>query len=118
VNRTASAKKVQDAPRLASAEALRGKRLIDMTSDELVEAVLDRLPDVLIAYLEGAIKPPLPYLTRAECAELLRISTAQLDLLSRREADPIPFELCGDSRRFVRTEVHAWLQRQRKAGER
>lgn len=94
-------------------EAPTAKRVIDLTAAELVEALAERMPDVLIAYLEGSIKPPPELMTRAECAELLRISTAQLDLLSRRDVDPIPFEVVGDSRRYVRTDVHSWVRRQK-----
>jgi hypothetical protein len=91
------------------------KRVIDCTLPELVDAVLERFPDTLIAYLVGSIKPPPEVMTRSECAELLRISTAQLDILSRRDVDPIPFEVCGESRRYVRADVHSWLRMQRKA---
>ena len=92
-----------------------GKRVIDCTLDELVAAVLERFPDTLLEYLEGSVRPPSEVMTRAECAELLRISTAQLDILSRRDVDPIPFELCGESRRYLRADVHGWLRRQRKS---
>jgi len=89
------------------------QRVIDATTAEIVDAVLARLPDVLVEFLAGEIKPPPEYLTRAECAELLRISVAQLDILSSRDVDPLPYQLVGDSRRFWRADVRAWVTRQK-----
>jgi excisionase family DNA binding protein len=115
MQRNSNVRKVQEAPRFASLEALRGKRLIDLNVDELGEAVREKIADALTEYLEGEIKPPPEWLTRREAAEYLRVSTAQLDLLSRRDVDPLPFEQVGDSRRFNRSDLREWVRRQRKA---
>ena len=109
-----SVRKVQDAPRFGSPEAPT-KRVIDLTTPELRDELKEMVTDVLTDFLSGEIKPPSEYLTRSECAELLRISTAQLDILSRRDVDPIPFEIIGESRRYVRVDVHSWVRMQRKA---
>ncbi|HKY37131.1 MAG TPA: hypothetical protein VJN18_14400 [Polyangiaceae bacterium] len=103
---TSSVRKVEPPP---------ARRVIDLTDNELADAVLERLLDALIPLLEGSVMPPSEYLTRKEAAELLRISTAQLDILSRRDVDPLPYEQVGDSRRYVRADVHSWVRLQRKA---
>lgn len=116
MQRNSTVRKVQDAPRHASLEALKSKRVLDLTVGELGDAFGETIADKLEEFLSGEIKPPSENMTRTETAEFLRISCAQLDLLSRREADPIPFTLCGESRRYVRADVREWLRRQRKAG--
>jgi hypothetical protein len=108
---TASVRKVQ----LEPAAVAPTKRVIDLTVGELGEAIGETLASKLEEFLSGEIKPPGENMTRTECADFLRISTAQLDILSRRDTDPVPFELCGESRRYVRTDVREWLRRQRKA---
>lgn len=106
---------MQGTPKLRKVhnEPAPAKRVIDATVDELAERVLERIPDVLIAYLEGAIKPPPDYMTRTECGELLRVSVAQIDLLVKRDDDPLPHEIVGDTKRFCRADVHAWVRRQK-----
>lgn len=53
------------------------------------------------------------YLDRSGAAKYLDISLAKLDALCRRERDPLPFALVGDTRRFDRETVRAWVARQR-----
>jgi hypothetical protein len=91
-----------------------GKRAIDAELRDIREIVAD----TIVEYLDGALagKEPAEVMPRAGAAEYLCISLGQLDLLCRREHDPIPFSLAGDSRRFFRTDLRDWLKRQRKAG--
>jgi len=91
------------------------KRAIDAELRDIREIVAD----TIVEFLDGALagKEPAEVLTRTEAAAFLRISLSQIDLLCRREHDPIPFSLAGDSRRFFRADLRAWLRRQRKAAE-
>jgi len=52
-------------------------------------------------------------LDRTGAAQWLKISLAKLDQLCRRETDPLPYFLCGDSRRFFRGDLGDWVRRQR-----
>src|SRR5688500_18089089 len=87
------------------------RRVIDVSLAEMVEVFDARIA----AFLDGgqlAANEDDGAIDRAGAARFLKISLTQLDLLSRREQDPIPFPLCGDSRRFLRDELRAWLLRQ------
>jgi hypothetical protein len=86
------------------------KRLIDLTAAELVELV-----DARLAHFLSGPKPASnddTLLDRGGAAKYLRISLTKLDLLCRSETDPLPFHLCGDSRRFDRDELRGWALRQ------
>jgi hypothetical protein len=82
------------------------------------ERALDvRVGDLLTRFVEllDQREPPKPdsdVEDRSGAAKYLRISLSKLDQLCRRETDPIPFHLCGDSRRFLRSELRSWLERQ------
>jgi hypothetical protein len=86
------------------------RRVIDMTAGELTELLDSRIE----MFLDGAPKPDNAdgLLPRVEAAKFLAISLSKLDLLCRREADPVPFRRIGDSRRFDRAELKAWALRQ------
>jgi hypothetical protein len=90
------------------------RRIIDLT-----EAEFDQKLEARFAVFWDAAstaEPPDPYegMPRAKTGKLLNISLSQLDLLSRRDRpDPIPYYVVGESRRYVRAEVIAWLRRQR-----
>lgn len=75
------------------------------------------LRDEIAALLDEREPPtvtgPEPLLDRAGAARYLAVSLAQLDLLSRREDDPIPYCRVGDARRYERDELRAWARRQR-----
>lgn len=89
------------------------RRVIDLTETELSTLIEAKLmafggsgPDAI---------DPDRALTRKQAAALLEISLTQLDLLCRPERkDPIPYSVVGESRRFVRAELTAWLRRQRE----
>lgn len=85
--------------------------LVVMSATDLRDLVRDAVASAL-----AEMAPPAPsadgVLDRAGAARWLGISLAKLDGLCRREADPVPFLLCGDVRRFERDELRAWLRRQ------
>jgi hypothetical protein len=111
--KTTNVRKIQAAPTSPSL----AKRVIDATTAELAEQVKEVVADVLVELLDGALagKERPEWMTRSECAEYLRCSLAQLDILSRRDVDPMPFEVIGDSRRYCRADVASWIRMQRKA---
>lgn len=108
---TPKLRKVHNAPTGPDA----AKRVIDATIGDVADIVGEKLADTLIEYLEGSIKPLPEYMPRDKTAEFLSVSTAQIDILSRREADPLPYEIVGEVRRYHRPTVREWVRRQRKA---
>jgi len=89
------------------------RRLIDLTEADLAELVDARLE----AFLDGEPKAANANdgaLDRAGAAGFLAISLSKLDVLCRREVDPLPFYMCADSRRFLKEDLVAWLRRQSK----
>jgi predicted DNA-binding transcriptional regulator AlpA len=86
------------------------KRVVDATLADFIEIIDARIS----AFLTGENRADNDdgLLDRAGAAKYLSISLAKLDTLARRETDPLPFSLCGDSRRFDRAELRAWLKRQ------
>lgn len=88
------------------------RRVIDLTEDDLAALIDSRLA-VLLATQSPANDPDAA-LDRAGAAALLGISLSKLDLLCRREHEPLPFHRVGDVRRFLRCDLYAWLRRQRE----
>lgn len=89
------------------------RRLIDLTEDDLDRKLEEKIAALLEDASSTAPLDPERALTRSKTAELLGVSLTQLDLLSRRERpDPIPFRRVGESRRYIRSDVLAWLRRQ------
>jgi predicted DNA-binding transcriptional regulator AlpA len=88
------------------------RRVIDADLRDFVELIDARLAH----FLEGGARPANEEddgaRDRAGAARFLGISLSTLDSLCRREQDPLPFHLCGDSRRFLKDELRAWLLRQ------
>jgi hypothetical protein len=87
--------------------------LVVMPSSELVSLVRGAVADVLAEMAPAATTDAL--LDRSGAAKFLAISLAKLDGLCRREADPLPYSVCGDVRRFERVLLLEWLRRQVKA---
>lgn len=85
------------------------RRVIDVSLAEMVEVFDARIA----AFLEGGTRPANEAddgaIDRAGAARFLKISLSTLDLLCRRPDDPIRFHLVGDSRRFLKDELRAWL---------
>lgn len=73
--------------------------------EELRSLVTSTLAEMLEGFSPGA--PAHEVLTRAEAAEFLRCSLPQLGRLVRLQG--LPFHVLGDSRRFLRAELLAWL---------
>lgn len=85
------------------------KRLIDLTDVDLERIIEQKLSEISLSMTP--LDPEKP-LTRKGAADLLGISLTQLDLLCRTKSDPIPFYYAGESRRFIRSDLLAWLRRQ------
>lgn len=85
------------------------KRLIDLTDVDLERLIERKLSEVTLTVVP--LDPDKP-LTRKGAAELLGISLTQLDILCRREYDPIQFFHAGEARRFIRSDLLTWLRRQ------
>lgn len=81
------------------------RRLIDMTADELFEVVDQRLALHFVAAPPGGDD----LLDRAGAAKFLNVSVAQLDKLIR-ETSSLPFHWVGESKRFERSELLAWVR--------
>lgn len=86
------------------------RRIIDLTEAEF---------DSKLAQLAQALEPtgregpdPDRALTRKDAAAFLAVSLTTLDLLSRRARDPLPYYVVGESRRYARRDLLAWLRRQ------
>lgn len=92
-----------------------GRRVIDLTEDELGAKVVGWVAMALAPAADTEPTDPDEALTRAKTGKLLNVSLSQVDLLSRRDTDPLPYYYVGDSRRYHRAEVIAWLKRQRRA---
>jgi hypothetical protein len=89
-------------------------RIVLVTPDELRELVREVVEAVLLDRDDlPAHEAVNGLLDRSGAARWLKISLAKLDALCRREDDPLPYALCGDSRRFEREEIRAWVRRQR-----
>jgi excisionase family DNA binding protein len=54
-----------------------------------------------------------PLLDADAIADLLGITRGSVFNLARRNRDPLPSVRIGRARRFVRSEVEAWVDRQR-----
>lgn len=85
--------------------------VVVVTVEQLRELVREAVADA-IAELAPPVAPNDGLLDRSGAAAWLSVSLAKLDALCRRDADPLPFSLCGDVRRFEREELRAWLRRQ------
>jgi hypothetical protein len=86
--------------------------VVTLTAADLAALVREQLEAALAE--NAPIETPTDgLLDRAGAARWLKVSLAKLDGLCRREADPLPFSVCGDSRRFEREELRAWVRRQR-----
>ena len=86
----------------------------------LLEAIREVVFDALAEFLDGKPAndwPPNDWMTRAECARYLKVSTAQVD---RLVAKGLPVHRVGESPRFRIDEVRAWVSGPKKAdsGER
>lgn len=88
-----------------------GPSLVVMSAEQM-GALLDRLDRLELALAEAKGKDGDQLRDREGAAQYLRVSLAKLDALCRREADPIPFRLVGDTRRFDVGELRAWFGRQ------
>lgn len=89
------------------------RRVIDLTETELHQL----LGRALVAHSGNGTEAPDPdaALPRKQAAALLAVSLTTLDLLSRKDRpDPIPFSIVGESRRYLRSDLVAWLKRQRQ----
>jgi hypothetical protein len=89
------------------------RRMIDLTEDDLRRIVLG------IAFeATNAAKPqaddPNRAMPKADVARFLGVSVSQIDILSRRSFDPLPYTVVGEVRRFLRLEVIEWVKRQRE----
>jgi excisionase family DNA binding protein len=85
----------------------RNRRIIDLTEADLRELIAD----VALEYVEGQPQSAANddgFLDRAGAAKFLRISLSKLDQLCRDSG--LPFHLVGDSRRFERDELKAWVR--------
>lgn len=80
--------------------------LVTLTAADLRALVFDAVADVLAELAPGA-EPPSDVLTRSEAARFLRCSLTQLDRLCRDGG--LPFHLLGESRRFLRSELVAYV---------
>jgi hypothetical protein len=89
------------------------RRLIDLTEDEF-DAKLTALAVALDGEGSAVAPDPERAMARITAAEFLDISLSKLDLLSRRERDPLPYYVVGESRRYLRPDVVAWVRRQRE----
>ena len=56
-----------------------------------------------------------PLLTAREVAELLCIPRSSVYDYARREHEPLPSVQIGRHRRFIQTDIEAWLEDQRAA---
>jgi hypothetical protein len=85
-----------------------------VTTPEQVDALVrNALADVLAEMMPTGRAADDSLLDRAGAARYLGISLAKLDGLCRRDEDPLPWSLCGDSRRFFREDLATWVRRQR-----
>lgn len=78
--------------------------LAAMIAGELVEPVTDALAE----RMEQGVRPPKPWLTRAELADALRCSESKVDRL--RRSGRIPFLETGRGPRFSLRAVENALQ--------
>jgi len=85
------------------------KRLIDADTGELRDIVAEVIAEFLGA--EPAKTEQSPWLTKAETAGYLSVSLVQIDIMARRESDPIPYHRVGEHRRYHRDEIDAWIRR-------
>lgn len=81
---------------------------VTLTRSELRSLVAVAVAEALEG--RGSVSAPSEVMTRAEAAEFLRCSLGQLDRLAREGG--LPFHRLGDSRRFLRSELIAWLTRE------
>jgi hypothetical protein len=111
---------VKATPSIKKVELKPTARVIDATTAELADQVREVLADVIVEYFDGQLagKEPPEWLTRSEVATYLRVSVAQVDILSRRAVDPLPFEVVGEARRYNRADVRSWIRMQRRGGQR
>lgn len=89
--------------------------LVQLNKDDFFREFDARLESKLSLLLGVGPDPidPDKALTRTQASELIGVSLTQLDLLCRPERrDPIPFYHAGQARRFLRTDLIAWLRRQ------
>jgi hypothetical protein len=89
------------------------RRLIDLTEDDL-DAKLSAFAISTESPREQV--DPDGAMTRTRAASFLEISLSKLDVLSRREHDPLIFYYVGESRRYLRADLLAWLKRQQGVG--
>jgi hypothetical protein len=87
--------------------------LAALSVPEARELIRDVLVEVLPELQPEAGRVDDGLLDRAGAARYLGISLAKLDGLCRRDEDPLPWSLCGDSRRFFREDLAIWVRRQR-----
>jgi len=80
---------------------------VTLTRVELRALVAEAIAEVVGERISGRQFPP-EVLTRAEAASFLRCSLGQLDRLAREQA--LPWHRMGDSKRFFRSELAAWLR--------
>jgi hypothetical protein len=98
-----------NAPVRSSLPAMLAALTVDQAIDLFRGAAVDVLADLIPAtrVMDDGL------LDRAGAARYLGISLAKLDGLCRRDEDPLPWSLCGDSRRFFREDLATWVRRQR-----
>jgi hypothetical protein len=84
-----------------------------MSAAELVELVDSRLA---LFVEHGPSDQSDGLLDRAGAARFLVVSLSKLDVLCRREDDPLPYAMVADARRFDRADLAAWVKRQRRRG--
>ena len=60
---------------------------------------------------ETSVEEEAGLLTRVEIARALKVSTCSVDLLTRRQPDPMPFMKVGRRHLFDLTEVKRWAKR-------
>jgi excisionase family DNA binding protein len=80
---------------------------VSTVDDALRELVRGVVRDELEALRAELVSPPSPYLDRQQTAQRLAISIATLDRLCRAG---LPCVRVGDSRRFLSSDVDAWIR--------
>lgn len=96
-------------------------RIVTCSAIELQQLVSEAVASQLEGLLDGkrgtGAGDAEGLLDRAGAAGYLRVSLSKLDLLCRREQDPLPYSMVGDARRFERSALLDWTRRQPKGDQ-
>ena len=75
--------------------------------ETIAPLIRETVADAVLELLDGRQQGASPVLTRTEAAAYLKCSLTTLDKLTRRNG--LPCHLLGDSRRFIASELEAWV---------